>query len=580
MTTSRIVAGASDPISIPSAATLLPSDLLWAAFLKTDGQAWVGVDRLLPSAAQVDLGFLLDRAIVLPKGTQANRDILPWVGDTLTVAFLPTPNPQPGDLGFVPVTILPVTRPEDADRFLQNLQANHPRPSQTQDYKGVSLLTWEAKPKPQKQENSDVESGGVPELPFPYDVFGLNGAEAAIARLDGHLVAGNLQAVRLLVDGLGGKRLAANPMFLRSVRKPTWQLAIATGYGDYAQIGKVQEQVFGSSLDELTANVLGITKADYVRSIRVATADYSAFDSMLWVQPNGLRLQSSAYYTRPGTRFVPFAGLGTANTLLSRLPPNTYVSISSRNFQEQWRLLVREAERIPLYTVFANGLRTFTPLVLGLDFERDLVSWMDGEYAFVFFPARHGFLQSLGINAGIATLVQTSKPAAANAALRKIEAFARRTAGSGIAIARRSYAGKSFTSWEIGDPGNRKAKQSVFAYGWLDRHTLVVTTGLGTLSAFLPTPAKPLAASAAAAIAEMPAQNFGYFYANAGVLARMTYAALIESNADIKRPEVEATIAALGDLVMAYSADRDRIQADAFVGITPVKPERRQGERR
>jgi hypothetical protein len=141
------------------------------------------------------------------------------------------------------------------------------------------------------------------------------------------------------------------------------------------------------------------------------------------------------------------------------------------------------------------------------------------------------------------------------------------------------------TSFEV--PDNRVAgkTQSIFAYGWRDRQTLMLTLGANTASAFIPIPKPALAESEMFrdAIADMPQPNFGYFYLNANAIAKqvVTLGLLFTApNLDIppsqdksSQPvipaEIQKAIDRLGGAVFVYSETSDRFQSDFFLGLNP-----------
>jgi hypothetical protein len=109
----------------------------------------------------------------------------------------------------------------------------------------------------------------------------------------------------------------------------------------------------------------------------------------------------------------------------------------------------------------------------------------------------------------------------------------------------------------------------------------MVTLGAATATAFIPT-AKPSLAESEMfreAIADMPQPNFGYFYLNVNVLAKLGvnfFLSEFTPNFDTadspkSKPElpepIKKQIDKLGGAVFVYSETSDRFQADFFLGL-------------
>ncbi len=232
-----------------------------------------------------------------------------------------------------------------------------------------------------------------------------------------------------------------------------------------------------------------------------------------------------------------------------------------------------------------------TPLVvssgLDLDIEKDVISWIDGEYALVAFPSDRAPFKEIGVDLTIGALIRTSKPEVANATLNKLTKYFSNLGKDFLQVKKRQVGTTLLTSFEFPDQNEQGKTQSIFAYGWRDRQTLLLTLGANTASAFIPIPKPALAESEdfRDAIAEMPQPNFGYFYLNANAIAKQLANAFFltgliplpnEPIDDPKQPpkvdlpeSVQKVINRLGGAVFVYSETSDRFQSDFFLGIKP-----------
>ncbi|GBO54450.1 hypothetical protein APA_2398 [Pseudanabaena sp. lw0831] len=229
-----------------------------------------------------------------------------------------------------------------------------------------------------------------------------------------------------------------------------------------------------------------------------------------------------------------------------------------------------------------------TPLIAGsgfdLDIEQDIISWIDGEYAVVVFPSDRSPFQEIGVDFTVGALIRTSQPEAANATLAKLTQQLSKLGKDFIQVKKRQVGTTVLTSFEFPDTRVSGKTQSIFAYGWRDRQTLMLTLGANTASAFIPIPKPALAESEMFrdAIADMPQPNFGYFYLNVNAIAKQvakfyifsqSFAFPADEPKPISKPEVpemlQKTIDRLGGAVFVYSETSDRFQSDFFLGLNP-----------
>ena len=178
-------------------------------------------------------------------------------------------------------------------------------------------------------------------------------------------------------------------------------------------------------------------------------------------------------------------------------------------------------------------------------------------------------------------LIRTSKPEAANATLAKLTKYFGNLDKEFLQVKKRQVGTTVLTSFEFPDQRVSGKTQSIFAYGWRDRQTLMLTLGANTASAFIPIPKPALAESEMFrdAIADMPQPNFGYFYLNVNAIAKQVAKFYIFSQSwtppdtTSAKPEIpemlQKAIDRLGGAVFVYSETSDRFQSDFFLGMNP-----------
>jgi Protein of unknown function (DUF3352) len=571
-------------IATKQVAKILPSDTIGVVFFNFNDRAWVDLKQFHPFTGKPLKPLqILGLVLALPEGTNFAKDVLPWLGDRITIAGLSLQSDVP--VSFV--IALPVKDRGALDAFITGLQKKHSRVAKTQTYKGVSLVSWEsaktAKPEEEKEEEKEEENFDF-DLPFPFsdrgiDLFGVAGGNAAIALMpDNLLVADTPETLKLLIDKQPKTRsLASNPGFQKVLLNPHWDKSFLTIFGDYRLLAKPMEK-FVQQQPDSDIEFPGLRQADLIASYRNAARDYTTFEGYTWLQPNGIRSQSIVYFAKRQLFHPGLFGITATDPILAQLPTNSYASISTRNLKQQWQLLLQGAKSEPLFKVIVDGIRGFMPIVTGLDLEKDIVPWVDGEYAIVLFKSDQGFFKTNGLDFGLALVIQTSNRKAANAALDKFAKFAKSSLATStlkddIKFVQRRIAGRQINSWEVVDKDNRSASTSLFAYGWGNDNTLIITTGSGPMAELLPNPKTNLAQDAMfkTAIAEMPKPNFGYFYLNGKSIFKLVNDALPEEiKSEIPKP-VEKLLAAMQGMVIVYSATPNQLQSDFFLGLSPLK---------
>ncbi len=598
----------------------IPKDALGFAVLDLDLDSWRALEQFdLPatsplSAIGVSLNFLgLDGDISVAE------DIQPWIGKELAIAFLVR---DEGDdctcLGSAITT--KITDGQKFDALITKLSTlDLPEPTQT-TYKQVVIREWQLEepevahevearlsrlllamvqsnlkskiqqnlqesgnPASRTKNHADDTEEMEPEEIFP--TLGLKGF--AIAKLPNGtaIFASDRQTIEQMID-TGEKSLAQEPLFLRSLQNPLWNRSLFAGYGNYANLGRLTELLAADLPEE--SPIPGFSRSEYIQTLQYTIAEYNTFDLFTWITPKGIRSKSISYFTQ--ARSPQAKDPAPRDRLLSLLPNNVYGSISSRNLNQQWQWLVKESENLPMYKVFVQGVRMAVPLVIGFgaadtwDIEKEVISWIDGEYALAVFPSDRSPLQSIGVNLTMGMLIRTSQPEAANTFLAKLTKFFTDSDNDSVLVKKRQVGATLLTSLEVFNDEIAGTTQSVFAYGWRDRQTLLLTFGSDTAAEFTPTPKPALANSEmfSDAIADMPQPNFGYFYLNMNNIARQVANLALavgvipsdentEGEAENAAPKLPAIadklINKLGGAVFVYSETSDRLQADAFLGL-------------
>lgn len=414
--------------------------------------------------------------------------------------------------------------------------------------------------------------------------------------------------------------------------------------------------------------------SELINGLQSFAAEYGAVDAYVWVQPEGIRSQINSYYKTPQPEQADVL-TPDADQVLSRLPASTYVSASSRNFNQQWQTVLEAAEQeaetlklqappqleeaedylrsrwqppealtesleyslqlnpdgsiqsvVPIgqvssatltqanipnvgepfvsptpdgmeltmlvtlspdgeveaalesasteptlqeaLTTIREGVRALT----GLDLEKDIISWLDGEYAAFLFPTKQGFFSQFypNLDLGVGLIVQTSDRATAEATLNKLDESVRSSSGNTIAIATRPIKGQPVTSWEYEESGNR---QSFLAHSWVDDNTLIITNGFGPMTELAPKPYIPLNQSYTfkTATESLARPNQGYFYLNAGSSLSFLYGLFSPYSNSPEFRDIKRWLGSVYSISATNSATPEKQQFDSLFVLAPVR---------
>ncbi len=565
----------------PAVTTVLPANTPGLVLIDATPAAWQAVDRFNPLPASLKMPLKLP---FLPHAIDFAQDIQPWLGDRIAIALVPTAGSIAGSvfqtLDASAVLLAPVRDHDRFNTFLAKLKATRGQPAIEREYKGVTLLQWSApaaspditpeEEPPEKEPGSTTqripsssgslraysqpwirtsqfsqtkaiqptplpeplptpsEPSALPAVPDPSTLLKPKGL--AIALLPGSIaVATQAHTLEDLIDARSETvPLSQNPLFQRTLQHPQTGRSLLVSYGDVAAIAKFFVTI-AKALPESPFPFPFLLPSLNDSQLTAMTKLYSTADSHVWLQPEGIHSQVNFYYTTPqaarATQTVP-----TANQLLTRLPAATYLSANSRNFKQQWQTMVAAPETNPTRQLLIAELGKAVRSATGLDPEKDVIPWMDGEYALFFFPTTEGFLNYLypKLNLGVGLMLQTSDRAAAEAALKKLDQFVKKEARGELAIVPRRLKGQPIVSWEGKDNGKRV---SVLSYAWLNENTIVMTTGAGAMAALNPKPYLPLHLNHTfqTATTSFPIPNEGYFYVNMGATLSFLYNLILPS---------------------------------------------------
>ncbi|MEA5464376.1 DUF3352 domain-containing protein [Leptothoe sp. PORK10 BA2] len=327
---SRLSSGPKPPMGME----LVPSDALMALTLTTDESQWTRLRQMGTPESQRGLDRWLvtwrDR-IISANGYRFRTDIQPWLGEQVTLAFLPKSATSKGATEMV--LVVPIADSSKAQEILSEPQEGITWVGR--DYKGVSI------------QSITTAAGET--------------YESTVLGSKWLVLASGTKGIEAVIDSSeGGVSMLNNDDYQQAFKHLNISSAMAQVYINVP----VAASVFTGS--DTLPEINGL----------VAAAN---------LLPNGLDIEASTWLG-PEDQPVYRDMVNAPAMAPSRLPADTVIMVSTSSIGPLWQAL-KDAERIngllPVSSEsLAKGLKTQT----GLDIDNDILPWLGGEAAFGLLP--------------------------------------------------------------------------------------------------------------------------------------------------------------------------------------------------
>jgi len=488
---------------VPDMARILPYDTPYVITLSAKSEVWGGLNRFVLFKKVGDWVSNLMPKKLSPFNFDYQRNIESKVGDRLAIAFLPkTKSTNSIESSFI--FLVQVKDPQAQTSILNYFKPKNS--SQIEDYKGVTIYKFKPDHTPTKLNPTysfKNTSNVIPVIPHHVKSNGF-----AIAALPGYILAGqDSQPIEQIIDSIqvSNRTLANNPNFQKTWQNPRANDALATLYLDAAGFLPLIPLILK---DENLPFPIPTDKLSFKEYEKLGNVN-----GLMTLQPEGLRFQLNI--RQDSFKFLS----DHKGTLLARLPAATYTTFTGNNLNIKWQAIATALSQKPEYKKNLEEFRQSLREATGLDFERDIISWMNGEYAAFLFPTKGGVLNSFSLGIGLA--LKTNDRAEADHALNKLNQLVKSWFIGKLVVNTRKIKGQTVTSWDaLGD-----RSLSFFAYSWLDDKTLVMSSGVGAMADLVPQPNVPLSRTYnfTTATSSLPNPNDGYFYLNMGSMMLWIY---------------------------------------------------------
>lgn len=511
----------ASPGDLPLGAEVIPQSALMAVSVTTDPGQWQQLRQFGTPQSQAAFDKALaqfrDR-LLTANGFDYQKDIQPWVGQEVTLAFLGNSTPftaPPGTTQQPVVVVLPIRDALKAKQILETPRSGAGKLSD-RTYKGFQIK----------------EAQGV----------GKPGYSATV--LDGKflVVTTDPKATDQTIDSYTAKTtLSTTPGYLQAIGQVKVEQSFGKVYVNLPAAAAISATNEGKTLSPQDQQQIGQNQG------LAATAK---------LQPTGVEFKSISWFKPDSQRTLEVQN--NAQLMPSRLPADTIMMVSGGNLQKFWQDYSQSV------TTKTNLVKPIDPQTLqegikdsiGMDWQQDFLSWMNGEFAIALTGAPEG--SAPGLPFSILIMAKTSDRRAAETSLKKLDDAM--TSRHKIQVQETQVNGQSVISWAIPQSG------TVINRGWLDGDVAFLALGAPIATAIVPRPAKALQDSAAfkEAIASSKLNpNNGHFFINVDQAINANRFPILQLPPGNK--ELVAAIRSIG--VTAAISDNRSIRYDVFAAL-------------
>ncbi|RUR76750.1 hypothetical protein PCC6912_41540 [Chlorogloeopsis fritschii PCC 6912] len=441
--------------NLPVGANIIPQDALFAVSLTTDPVQWQQLREFGTKETQVELDRYLvqlrDR-FINNKGYDFQKDISPWVGEQVTIAILapqatkPALKPIATD-GSIPnqqslVMVLPIKDQQKAQNILAQPQALKGGEWSERSYEGIAI-------KETKSTLGENLSAAV-----------INGRFLVIAD-DSKTIEQAIQAYRNKTS------LATSAGFADNFPKIASSQPFAQYYVNVPSSAKIAA---ASGNRHLPAQVLAQLQNN------------QGLAGTVTLEPQGIRVKGVSWLNPNSQRVL--AVENKAGKMQNRVPSETLMMFSGGNLQRFWADYVSTSQGNPLSPIAPEQLRGGVKSLVNLDLERDLLSWMGGEFSLSVIPNTPNS-SSEDFRASLLFMVQARDRDRAETSLKQLDEVMKTQYQ--FQIQQTTVAGKPIVNW-IGPLGTLTA-----THGWLDEDIAFLALGAPISDRIIPKPNNALA---------------------------------------------------------------------------------------
>lgn len=433
---------------LPVGASIIPQDAVFSLSLTTDTQQWQKLQEFGTPETKTELDqnlWQLRDRFLTNYGYDFQKDIKPWVGETVTIAILAPAKttPQPIAEGNTSsqqsvIMVLPVKKPDLLKDVIAQAKTSKQNKWTERTYQDITI---------QQGENLSAALLGEKFL----------------------VIADSDQTTERAIDAYKNKLNLAN----------------SVGFaGNFPKIANYQPfaQFY---INVPIAAKIAATAPNRRLPAQVLTQlqNNQGLAGTLSLESQGISLKGISWLNTQSKRVLPVEN--RAGNIQNRIPGETLMMLSVSNLQRVWSEYVSTSNNNPLSPFAPQDFRKQVKTLTTLDLEQDLLSWMQKEFAICIIPNSPQAGTSENFRAGLVVMVQASDRQKAENALQKLDEAMRNQFQFQTQTA--TIANKPVINW-VSPYGTVTA-----THGWLDGDVVFFVLGGPVTDQLIPQPNQTLA---------------------------------------------------------------------------------------
>lgn len=502
-------------------AGVIPANAYMAAYVSNDPETWAKLQKFgTPEAQKIVTAQLKDLEQKFAADTKMDfsKDVQPWLGNAM-LAFLPDTDgksTQPHML--ISIGIKDKLKALD---FANKLKAQSKEPIKTIDYKGVEITD-----------------------------SGTGSSETFQAMVNDRLVISPEQhTIEQAIDTAKGQPSLASKAGNDWFKGNNLQLkhpVVAFYIPDYLQ---GVQQLMKSGKQPTTLDPATMTQLKKIQS----------FGGGIGIEDNGIRLKLIAK-TDGTTLNLP----GTSAQGISSYPTDTFALMGGTGLSQIWTEINKVAAANPETQKTFNQMRQSFTQSTQLDLDKDVFSWMGGDYTIGTIPVSGGMMAQAGF--GGAMTIDSTDRAVTDNTMTKLTNLAK---GSGLSVEQRKVGNAQIS--DLKAPGGAG---TVMSYGWLSDKSLLIAVGDGLVEK-IATPSGETLTSAAnfkTTMGAMPDQKQSYAYIDVEKVFGLVNSKLGAMAGQNIPPDVNAIVSSIRGLGMSSTQpDKNTSQFQALLTLKSIE---------
>jgi Protein of unknown function (DUF3352) len=409
---------------IPFGANVIPQNVLLSLTMPTDNGSWGQLNALgTPDTRKTwqDRLQAFEADFLTPFSLTYDKDVRPWVGSQATLALLSPAQEDVAKVGANAVVwFLPMSDAQQARAVLTRMTTNAPR---TRTYKEVEVKTFQ----------------------------GEKGKTVSAVVLEERLMIvtnGDLTLNQIIDTYRGAPSLAQTPRFQEALNM----------IEDKSAFGQLYV-----NLPIATAGLLQNTGRNFSKASLERLQAVQGFGSTITLQGNGINFKSISWL-KPDAK-TKLKVVNKSYDLARLLPNDTVIMTAGASFQQAWQDYSEGTESQIFVPFNPSKIESNLKTSMGIDFEKEFVSWMDGEFVTGVVPSTDKTKQGVGLT----LLVKATDRAQADKAFQKLDVAIRDR--HNFLIADSKVNNRAVTTWKV--PPNLP----LASHGWLDGNVAFFTFG-------------------------------------------------------------------------------------------------------